>query len=440
MSRVLVVSHEPVGRLLAGPALRSVEIARALSVNHDVAVAAPAVESGAVPDLSVVEYRFENLAEIVADYDAAIVSGLTFNFAPGLRALGVPLVLDLFIPIQLEELQARSADSIDRQREHQASLLDAIYQQLQGGDFFLCASERQRDFWLGALAAAGRLTPDAYRVDATFRSLIDIVEFGIPNRAPEPKAGILKGGAAPFASDDVVLYWGGGLYDWFDPLSLVDALARLHRSGKTNVKLFFSGVRHPNPDVKEMRIVGQTRRKVTELGLDDSVIFNEWVPYQERGAYLLEADVGVSLHLAHIETRFSVRTRLLDYIWSGIPMVLTAGDTLSQELADAGVARLVEENDVMALVDAIESESAADRRAQLIPAFEELRARFRWSKVVEPLDAFCLDPRRAPDSVAENGRGGGGTNRFSKALGRVRRGQLVALVDDVRDYVTWRYR
>ncbi len=440
MSKTLVVSHEPVGRLLAGPALRSVEIARALSANHDVAVAAPAVEHGAVPDLSAVEYRFENLAEIVSEYDAAVVSGLTFNFAPGLGALGVPLVLDLFIPIQLEELQARVADSIHRQREHQASLLNATYQQLQGGDFFLCASERQRDFWLGALAAAGRLSPDAYRADPTFRSLIDVVEFGIPMQAPEPKAGMLKGETAPFAHGDIVIYWGGGLYDWFDPLSLVDALARLHRSGKTNVKLFFAGVRHPNPDVKEMAIVGRTRRKVTELGLGDSVVFNEWVPYQERGAYLLDADVGVSLHLEHIETRFSVRTRLLDYVWSGLPMVLTAGDTLSQELADFGVARLVEDNDAAALAGAIEAESAADRRAQLIPAFDELRARFRWSKVVEPLNRFCLDPRRSSGSAAANGRRGSGTNRFSKAFKRVRRGQLAALVDDIRDYLAWRYR
>ena len=27
------------------------------------------------------------------------------------------------------------------------------------GDFFVCASERQRDYWLGMLAAEGRITP-----------------------------------------------------------------------------------------------------------------------------------------------------------------------------------------------------------------------------------------------------------------------------------------
>ena len=30
---------------------------------------------------------------------------------------------------------------------------------LQSGDFFICGNERQRDFWLGMLAANGRLTP-----------------------------------------------------------------------------------------------------------------------------------------------------------------------------------------------------------------------------------------------------------------------------------------
>ncbi len=40
--------------------------------------------------------------------------------------------------------------------------------------------------------------------------------------------------------------------------------------------------------------------------LDRSVIFLEqWVPYAERGAYLAEADVGVSAHLAGVETHFA---------------------------------------------------------------------------------------------------------------------------------------
>ena len=62
-----------------------------------------------------------------------------------------------------------------------------------------------------------------------------------------------------------------------------------------------------------------------ELGLRDRVVFFNfgWVPYAERGRYLLEADVAVSAHFDDIETRFAFRTRFLDCLWAGLPVVTT---------------------------------------------------------------------------------------------------------------------
>src|SRR6185436_9947916 len=96
-----------------------------------------------------------------------------------------------------------------------------------------------------------------------------------------------------------------------------------------NVRLFFMGVKHPNPDVPEMAAVTRSRNLATELGINGSVVFfNEaWVPYERRGDYLLEADLGVSTHFQHVETTFSFRTRILDYLWAGLPIVSTRGDS-----------------------------------------------------------------------------------------------------------------
>ena len=67
--------------------------------------------------------------------------------------------------------------------------------------------------------------------------------------------------------------------------------------------------------------------RAEELGLRDRVVFfNEgWVPYEQRGAYLLEADLGVSAHFDDLESRFAFRTRLLDCFWAGLPVVTTVG-------------------------------------------------------------------------------------------------------------------
>src|SRR4029077_10583123 len=104
---------------------------------------------------------------------------------------------------------------------------------------------------------------------------------------------------------------------WFDPLSLIKAVDLLTRS-HSNIRLFFLGMQHPNPSVPEMQMAHRARELADELGLTaKNVFFNEkWVPYAERQNYLLDADVGVSTHFEHIETTFSFRTRILDYLWT----------------------------------------------------------------------------------------------------------------------------
>ena len=69
-----------------------------------------------------------------------------------------------------------------------------------------------------------------------------------------------------------------------------------------------------------------------ELGLVDSHVFfnQDWVAFEDRQNYLLDADVGVSTHLDHIETEFSFRTRILDYLWAGLPIVATDGDSFAE--------------------------------------------------------------------------------------------------------------
>jgi hypothetical protein len=94
--------------------------------------------------------------------------------------------------------------------------------------------------------------------------------------------------------------------------------------------LFFMGARHPNPQESERKGLRETIALSRELGLDGrAVFFNDWVPYAERENYLLEADVGVSLHRDHLETHFAFRTRFLDCLWAGLPIITTRGDVIS---------------------------------------------------------------------------------------------------------------
>ena len=167
------------------------------------------------------------------------------------------------------------------------------------------------------------------------------------------------------------------------------------------MRLVLAGARHPNPDVGETPAVRAAREHVRAIGADDAVRFLDWVPFAERGAYLLEADVMVSAHRDHVETRYSYRTRLLDGLWAGRPTVATAGDVLMDEIAARGAGRAVAPGDANAFADALAAYLDADVRTSAGAAAGALGADHRWDAVLAPLVAYCRDPGRAPDAGAD---------------------------------------
>jgi glycosyltransferase involved in cell wall biosynthesis len=161
----------------------------------------------------------------------------------------------------------------------------------------------------------------------------------------------------------------------------------------------FLGLRHPNPDVPEMAVATELQALAAQLGLTGKhVFFNPgWVPYERRADFLLDADVAVSTHLDHLETRYSFRSRVLDYLWAGLPMVLTGGDVLAAEVAAAGLGVTVPAGDVAGLEQALAQVlSDPPPRAR----FTALAQRYTWQRAAQPLVEFCLAPRRAPDLMA----------------------------------------
>ena len=263
----------------------------------------------------------------------------------------------------------------------------------------LAASERQRHLYLGQLAALGRITPAVYEDDPGLRRLIDVVPFGLPSTPPRHERAVVKGVVPGIGVDDKLILWGGGLYNWFDPETLVRAVARLS-SDHPDVRLFFQGTRHPNPTVPEMEVVATTRELARELGVLDRHVFlnDSWVDYADRQNYLTEADLGVSTHFDHVETEFSFRTRILDYLWAGLPMVVTAGDHFADVVEKEGLGLVVPADDVDALVEALERMLYDDAlRESSAAAVARVSGASTWEVVLEPLVRFVADPSPAAD-------------------------------------------
>ncbi|MGQ0601489.1 MAG: glycosyltransferase family 4 protein [Anaerolineales bacterium] len=440
-TRLLIISPEAPGQHMSGPAIRYWEMAQALDEEHTVTLAVPDSATQTSTTFRVMEYDRETgagLQPAAKEAGVLYISGLSLYRYPFLRELSQPLVVDLYDPFLFETLEIHTARPLPEQlayARHDLSVLDEL---LRRGDLFLCASDTQRDFWLGMLAGAGRINPQTFQADRTLRRLIDVAPFGLPEVAPVQIERRLTGRHPGIAETDRVIYWGGGLWEWFDPLTAIRAMPLLCER-HPEAKLFFAGVRHPNPDVPAMRMAAAAQSLSAELGLTgQTVFFNDWVPYTERADYLLEADVGLSLHFDHIETRFAFRTRLLDYVWVGLPMVVTRGDILGEQAAGRGLARLVPPGDVAAVAGALaEWLESADDRATVQTAARRWAGELRWSTAVRPLAEFCRAPRRAADveAVAAPGLRPG---LIPQAWRSLRTRGLYGLWRDVRAYLNLR--
>jgi glycosyltransferase involved in cell wall biosynthesis len=398
--RIVVATADVLGAKMAGPAIRAHHIADRLADEHDVELVTTArCALEANPRFTTRAIGDAEIADLVQRTEIWIVQGNVMLRHQAIARSDAVVVVDLYDPYHLEGLEhSRSAPLRDRLAVvHNAAV--ALNQSMARGDYFLVSSGKQRDFWLGALATLGRINPLTYDPDPTLGSLFATVPFGLDAAPPVHRQPVLRGVVPGIGTGDVVVIWGGGLYNWFDPQTLVKAVNQIKES-RDDVRLVFLGTGHPNPSSPTMATAAATRTLADELGLTGKyVFFNEgWVPYDERGSYLLEADIAVSTHLDQVETEFSFRTRILDYLWAGLPIVATDGDVFAPVITGRGLGRVVPPGDVAALAAAL-LELADDTalRADCARASAATAAEYTWHRAIAPLVDFCADPRRAAD-------------------------------------------
>ena len=400
--RILIITGDPIGARMAGPAIRAWNIAKTLSKEHDVRLVSMTRAVSSDPDVPVAvisHARPSTVDEHERWADVIIVQGNALVLFPSLDKSTKVLVVDVYDPMHLEQLEQGRGQPIRVWNDQINDATETLNHQLLLGDFFLCASDRQRNFWLGQLAGLGRVNAFTYSRDSELESLIATVPFGIPEEPPHSTAPAIRGVVPGISKTDKIIIWGGGIYDWFDPETLIRAVATLAER-HTDVRLFFMGVKHPNPDVPEMDAVARSRALADALEINGvNVFFNEsWVPYEERQNYLLEANVGVSTHFQHVETTFSFRTRILDYLWAGLPIVTTEGDSFGDLVGSQGLGASIPEQNEAALVDALELllyDKSAITKARANVARE--RTAFFWANALAPLVEFCRNPIRAAD-------------------------------------------
>ena len=399
MKKVLIISSDVLDENMAGMGMRYWELAHALAHTCQVTLAIPNQTQLNSASVNLVSFDWEHgdLTDVARMADVIIIQGFVLHFHPYLKTLGIPLAVDLYVPFILENLVWHDSDDWSTWIPAYEEYLRVQLELLRAGDFFFCASERQRDYWLGLLHAQKRINPHTYRDDPALRKLIDVVPFGLPSESPPPHRPVVKGIHKGIPKDCRLIIWNGGLWDWLDPLTLIRAVAELAQR-HPDLRLFFMGTHHPNSVVTGMAMPERAIQLSQELGLFDRIIFfGSWIPYQERTNYLQEADLGVVSSLDHIETRFSFRTRVLDCIWTRLPLVLTSGDVLADMVVEAQVGMSVPPGEVPSMVNAIETMIYAGDTKIPQKSWSHLRETLCWENVVIPLQTYCQNPYFAAD-------------------------------------------
>jgi glycosyltransferase involved in cell wall biosynthesis len=364
MTRALLVCPEPLGhKQPAGVGIRFLEMARVLRGDgHQVTLLS--LDDGAISP--------ERIRDLTGAHDVAVVQGHVANdfFA---HAQPIPTVVDLYDPFIIENLHYFAS----RGGEVFAHDHTTLMQSLQRGDFFLCASGAQRLFYAGAMLAAGRLNPAVFESDPHLDALIAVAPFGVPPARARPPRDL----AAPR-----VLF--GGIYDWYDPILAIDAVAIARRERLPNLTLTFNA--HPNPELTPQGKAAEAREYARRKSYG-FVRFEPWVPYEERGAYYDQFALALLTFPRSIETDLAMRTRLFDYLWGGLTVVSSSAPGTDEILTGYGVGTPVESDSPEAFAAAIignvvENGAVSDRMVRFVEDHQ-------WPRTLQPLVDFVRAPR-----------------------------------------------
>ena len=368
MTRVLLVCPEPLGHgQPAGIGIRFIEMAKVLIADgHQVTTLSP--DGGGLTP--------ETIARATEGHDVAVVQGHAANALFG-HGKPLPTVVDLYDPFIIENLHYFNERGAEVFHHDHATLMMSLAR----GDFFLCASEAQRLFYLGLLLAVGRLNPIAFESDPHLDSLIRVAPFGVQPPRVAVAAGI--GGATH------LLF--GGIYDWYDPILAIDAVAQA-RKAIPDITLTFT--LHPNPELTPQGKAAEAMQYVSRQNYAEFIRFQPWVPYEKRGELFERFALSLLTFRQSIETDLSMRTRVFDYLWGGLPIVTSSAPGTDEVLAryGAGVVVTVDSADAFAraIVGVLQNEQ---RMREMRDGASRFAIDHQWPHVLEPLREFCMRPR-----------------------------------------------
>jgi glycosyltransferase involved in cell wall biosynthesis len=412
--RILVPIYEPLDGPMSALATRRLEIGCALAGACDVTFASTvATAPFRIRDVPVEPADGRRLfRRLLDDHEFLYTLSIFPKHAFDVARSGIKLILDLYAPVAFECLEAYP--------EMPAELLDRIHRQkiwwtarqIEMASVCVVANSRQADFWIGVANQLEVLDTARIRRDPSLADMIIEIPIGVPPGTPE-RAGTPLRSRLGLTRDDFVFLWSSKILAWQDPAVLMDAMRLLH-DRDPGIKVVFLGLGDPAPpgraswlDAAALR-TREARQLAASAGLTDATVFfvDERINYHDLGGYYRDCDAAIATYPDSLETRMCLGTRLADYVWAELPMVVTGGP-LQREFVDGqGIGYCSTPGVASELADNMERIARRVRSSGWDPqSFAAAKRRHAWTELTAPLVEWCRrhagEPRRRRSGVAE---------------------------------------
>ena len=265
---------------------------------------------------------------------------------------------------------------------------------LETGDVFSVCSVPQQHALVGELAMLGRL--NARNFGYSFARVVR------PGTAPCDETRRRRTGRSTLAAFGIpdgafAVLWCGGYNTWTDVETLFAGLESA-MAGAANVHFVsvgassYEGPRTVYEQFSALVSASSHRERYHLLG---------WRPWNEMDVYYRECDVGLNIDALHYETVYGTRTRIVEMIGAGLPVITTLGCELSNLLADEEAALTFEIGDSETLGNAIVALAAGPQEGERIAerALRYAREELSFATTTACLREWIRAPMREPGSV-----------------------------------------
>lgn len=399
--KVLILSNQAIKKKMAGPAIRYFNIYEQLKNKYQCKLLSPGYENDK-EDVNIQKLTMINFIKTLKESEVIISQPSRFKYLLLSRLMNKKIVIDLYDPMDIENLEMyKNINSFKVKMKLKYTHLRLKFS-LSIGDYFLCANKIQRDYWIGYLSGLKRINKKNYEIDDKLNNLIGYMPYGISESIPKNRTNVIKGVVNGIKETDTVLIWAGGIWNWFDTENLVKAMGKIH-SENDKVKLLFLGVPKDYLKNEKYKKVRETINLSDKLGLTNKAIFfnMEWVDYDKRHNYLLEADIGISTHYDHMETRYSFRTRILDYLWTDLPFITSDKDYFAEMCKENNLGCVAECDNYEDIYEKIKIMLDEDYRNICSKNISKVKSDLLWKNCVKDLEGYCQNPYETSGKIGK---------------------------------------